>query len=190
MKVVPFCLLVISGIVAAATAEAGDSMGRSATGKLHSLLQLRPGLWEFSDVPTVSGDTIMPQSMLTHIPAADRPRSMVEFRKSLSESTRVRECISQTKFESRVFMPESGCTNKISANSPSRLEVQTECRAESGALKQHTIRKVVASDPTNVVTAFHAVSNQGSRTMTVDSISRGHWLSASCGNLQGIQILP
>ena len=167
-----------------------EHLGTAATGKQRLLFQLKPGLWEFSVIPRVSGDTIMPQSMLARIPAAQRAQSMLEFRKSISEATRERECISQAKFESRLFSPEGGCTTKVNTNSPNRLAVQTECRAESGDTKQYTVRKVLASDPADVITAFHAITSQGNKAMTIDSVSRGHWIGANCGNLQGIPEYP
>lgn len=156
---------------------------------LHSAFRIRAGLWEFSDTARVSGDTVFPETILARIPAGQRAEHLAELRRMLSQPSRERECINQAAFERQLFTAGTGCRQALGSNTASRLELITECQSESGAFKQRSTSKAVASSPMSVITSMHAVSTQFGKTMTVDTIQSGRWISASCGNVRGIQQL-
>lgn len=168
---------------------AADTLPTQPPFKMHSELRIKPGLWEFSDTAKVAGDTVVPNAVLARVPPAQRASHLAELRQMISQPTRERECISQAIFEQRVFGTESGCSRTIGSNTAGRLEIATVCRSESGGFKQYKTGKILATSGTSVITSFRAVSTQAGRTMTVDSVERGHWVGASCGNVHGIQQL-
>lgn len=157
--------------------------------KLHSALQIKSGLWEFSDSATIAGDTVFPDAMLAGVPAGQRAERLAELRRMMSQPTRERECVSQAVFEQRLFSIGSGCRQTIGENTPGRLELLSECQSATGDFRQNSTSRVVASTSTAVTASMHAVSAQAGRTMTVDRIQNGHWISSSCGSVHGIQQL-
>jgi hypothetical protein len=137
----------------------------------------------------VAGDTVFPDAVLATVPPAQRAQHLAELRQMISQPSRERECITQAIFEQRLFGIEPSCKRIVATNTPSRLEVLTECRGDSGSVKQSKASKIVAGSSTNVISSFRAVSTQGVKTMTVDSVEIGRWVSSNCGNVHGIQLL-
>jgi hypothetical protein len=155
----------------------------------HIALQFKPGLWEFIETPKVAGDTVISDAMMMKIPPGQRAQFLAETRKMMAQPQTVRECMTQAKFDQRLFpAARSGCTQTIVSNTTGRIEVQTKCR-DAGS-QQGTDRTVVASSATNVTSAMHAVVAQHGKTMTVDTSETGRWLSADCGGVKDIQVMP
>ena len=158
-------------------------------GTMHTVLQLKPGLWEFTEMPKVTGDTVISDAMMAKIPPGQRAQFLTETRKMMAQPQRVRECMTQAKFDQRLLSAvRSGCTQTTVSNMASRIEVQTKCR-DAGS-QQGTDRTVVASSTTDVTSTMHAVVAQHGNTMTVDTIETGRWLSAGCGGVKDIEVLP
>jgi hypothetical protein len=158
-------------------------------GTLHTVLQFKPGLWEFVETPKVTGDTVISDAMMAKIPPGQRAQFLAETRKMMAQPQTVRECMTQAKFDQRLFSAaRPGCTQTIVSNIASRTEVQTKCR--DGGPQQGTDRTVVASSTTNVTSAMHAVVAQRGKTMTVDTSETGRWLGADCGGVKDIQVMP
>lgn len=155
----------------------------------HVLLQIKAGLWEFNDSTKVAGDTVFPEAMLAGVPAAQRTQRLAQLRQMIAQPGRERECITQAAFEKRLFGLETGCKRTIVSNTPARIEIVTECEGESAGLRQDKKAKILATSPTAATMSFHAVSTQNGKTMTVDSVQNGRWLSSSCGNVHVIQIV-
>jgi hypothetical protein len=158
---------------------------------MHAALQIKPGLWEFIDTPKVTGDTVISDVMMANMPAAQREQFVAETRKLIAQRQTVRECISQAKFDQRLFSDvRSDCTVSVISNTVSRIEVHTVCRGEGGGIRQDTDHNVVASSPTSVASSMHAVVMRERKTMTVDTTEKGRWLSTDCGGVKGIQVMP
>lgn len=155
----------------------------------HVLLQVKPGLWEFDDTATVSGDSVFPDAVLAGVPGSQRARRLAQLRQMIAQPGKERECITEAAFEQRLFGIETGCSRTIVSNNASRIEIVTECRAESGGLGQYKKARVLASSPASATMSFHAASTRNGKTMTVDSVENGHWVTSNCGNVHGIQIV-
>lgn len=178
-----------AALIAGAALGIGNAPVAVPTGKTHSVLQIKAGLWEFSDMAKVTGDTVFPEAMLARVPAGQRVGRLAELRRMLAQSSRERECMNQAVFEQRLFSLATGCTQTIASNTSGRLEAVTECRAQSGAFTQRSTRRLVVSSPAIATISMHAVSMQAGKTMIVDSVESGRWVSSSCGTVHGIQQL-
>jgi hypothetical protein len=156
---------------------------------LLSALRFRLGLWEFIDTPKVTGDTVISEAMTAKMSAAQRAQFLAETRKMMAQPQRERECMTQAKFDQRLFhAARSDCTQIAVSNTASRIELQTKCRG--AGIQQETDCSVVASSPISVTSSMHAVVAQHRKTMTVNSIENGRWLSADCGGVRDIQVMP
>jgi hypothetical protein len=171
-------LVVATALVSAAPPE-----------KPRVLLQIKPGLWEFDESTKVAGDSVFPDAMLAGVPAAQQARRLAQLRQMIAQPGRERECITQAVFEQRLFGIEAGCKRTVVSNTSGRIEIASECHGESGGLTQDKKAKILATSPTVATMSFHAVSTQNGKTMTVDSVQNGRWVSSSCGNVHGIQIV-
>ena len=175
--------LVLSA-AAAAVAAASPSPA-----KLHAAMHIKPGLWEFDDQAKVTGDSVFADALVAGVPPAQRAQHLAQLRQMIAQPGRERECMSQATFEQRVFLTETGCKRTVVSNAANRLDVVTQCRAQDGGLTQIKNGRVLATSPTSAIMSFHSVSTRGGKTMTVDSLENGRWVSASCGNVHGIQQL-
>lgn len=161
----------------------------SAADSLHAAMHITPGLWEFIETPKVSGDTVLPDASVAHVPAAQRAQFLTDMRKQMAAPQKVRECVTQAKFEQQLFSEGTGCTRTVVSNTPSRIEIRTSCRQDGAGTRNDTEHRVVAS-PTAVTGTMHVVAMRDGKTMTVDQTENGRWLSASCGNVKDIEIEP
>jgi hypothetical protein len=161
-----------------------------AAAKPHLLLQIKPGLWQFDTRASVSGDTVVPDALLASIPPGQRAQHLAELRRMLSQPSRERECISKAAFERRLFTLGNGCNQTIASNTATRIEVLTKCHAASGDFMEDSTSRLVASTPRSATTAMHAVSKSAGRTMIVNSVQSGRWISSDCGGVHGIEELP
>ena len=181
--------IMVSALVGGGALAAADTLPLQPALKMHSELRIKPGLWEFSDTAKVAGDTVFPDAVVARVPAAQRAQHLAELRRMISQPSKERECINQAIFEQRIFGIETSCKRTIVSNTAGRLEIGTECRSESGGLKQYKIAKVLATSAASVISSFHAVSTRAGKTMTVDSVENGRWIGSNCGSVRGIQQL-
>jgi hypothetical protein len=152
-------------------------------------LQIKPGLWEFTNTPKVSGDTVISDAMLAHVPAAQQAQFLAETRKQIAAPQKVRECLTQAKFEKQLLTAGPDCNVSIPSNSAIRLEVRTTCRSVRGDMHDETRNDVVVAATSSSGT-LHSAVTRGSKTMTVESAENGHWIAADCGGVKDIQIMP
>jgi hypothetical protein len=95
--------LALAGSVVVTVLGAGTATSAPPAG-VHVLLQIKPGLWEFTHASKVTGDTIFSDAILAHVPPAQRAQFMADTRKEIASPHEVRECVTQAKFEQQVFL--------------------------------------------------------------------------------------
>lgn len=161
----------------------------ASAGAPHVVLQIKPGLWEFTDTPKVSGDTVFSEAVLKDVPAAQRAQHLADLRRMMAQTQRVRECLTQARFEQQALTAGQGCSQSVVANMANRFELRTVCQSAQGGLKQSTDHRIVAT-PTDATNTMHAVTTSNGKTMLVDSTEKGRWLAASCGDVKDLQIMP
>jgi hypothetical protein len=167
-------------------------MGAPALGadSLHVALQIKPGLWEFTDDTKVAGDTIVADVMLAHFPPAQRAQAVAQMRQEMTEPHKERECFTQTKFEQRVSIEFPGCARTVVTNTAKAFDIGSVCRSEAHGTKEDTTQRISVSGPAAVVTTTHAVTTRGAQSMTIDATTSGRWIGADCKLGNVIQQLP
>ncbi|HEY4113888.1 MAG TPA: DUF3617 family protein [Rhizomicrobium sp.] len=158
--------------------------------RLHVVLQIKPGLWEFTDQTKVAGDTIVADTMLAHVPPAQRAQFVTQARQEMTQPHKERECITEAKFEQRISLNFPGCTRTVATNTAKAFDIRSLCRSESRGMKEDTRQRIWASSPDAVATTTHAVTTRGTQTMTMDAVSTGRWIGADCKLGDVIQQLP
>jgi hypothetical protein len=175
-------LALVAVAVAAAPALGADS--------LHVAFRIKPGLWEFTDMPKVTGDTIVADVMLAHVPPAQRAQSTADMRKEMASPQKARECFTQPKFEQRISLLSAGCVRTVVTNAAGALDLRTVCNSQGYGIIQVTTQEIKAANPAVVTTTTHSVARRAGKTMTIDSIDTGRWVSAACSLGDVIQQVP
>jgi hypothetical protein len=157
---------------------------------LHVALQIKPGLWEFTDIPKVTGDTIVADTMLAHVQPAQRAQFVTQMRQEMTQPHKARECFTQAKFEQRVSLNFPGCTRTVATNTAAAFDVRSVCRGEAHGTKEDTRQRISVSGPATVATSTHAVTTRGGKTMTIDATNTGRWIGTECKLGDVIQQLP
>ena len=178
----------VVGVPLATALVAASASNLLAAGPLHSALHIRPGLWEFNSSGKVIGDTVFRDALLAGVPEAQRAQHLAWLRQQISQPSKERECLSEAGFERQISSLGTGCKQSVVSNTGSRFEVLTQCVAEDHGWKDVTSSRTVATATTST-TSEHGVSSKAGKTMTRDTVESGHWISSSCGNIHGIQIL-
>ena len=179
---------VIAAPIAAAVLMVAGASSLLAAGTMHSALYIRPGLWEFSSTGKVLGDTVFRDQLLKGVPPAQRAQHLAWLRQQISQPSKERECLSKDAFERQISSFGSGCKQTVVSNTVSKFEILTQCVAEDHGWKDVMSSRTVAT-PTTSITTEHGVSSKAGKTMTRDTVESGHWISSSCGNVHGIQML-
>lgn len=166
----------VAGMIAMGSGERGVAAGRSQV-----LMRIKPGLWEFETKPKVSGDTVIANAISARLPPAQLPAYLAETRRMLAEPSKQRECINQARFEQQLLTIGSGCTQILTVNNPSRLEVVQSCQSDAFGASQSSSNKTVVT-PVSVMTSSHSVARRQGKTMVVDSVQTGRWIGANCAS--------
>jgi hypothetical protein len=173
--------------LAVVVAVAGPALG---AGNLRVTLQIKPGLWQYNDTTRVTGDTIIAEAMLAHVPPAQRAQFIADMRKQLTSPQRERECMTQPKFEQRISTTFGTCTRKMASNTIGKLDVQSVCHSEGSGMKEDTTQRIVVSNGDGATITTHAVTTRGGKSMTIDATETGRWISTACNLGDVIQQLP
>ncbi len=184
-------LLVVATPALGADNKAGSPPPPSASA-VHVALQIKPGLWEFTDTPKMTGDPIVSDTMMAHIPPAQRAQYIAETRAQMAAPHKARECMTQAKFEQRLSVNPADCALTMVSNTGSALDLRSRCQSESRGMKQVTEHRIFGSSPITVTSLLRAVTTRGSQSMTIETTEVGRWLAADCGSLKDnvIQQLP
>jgi len=156
--------------------------------KAQSALHIKPGLWEFNSTGKVLGDTVFRDALLEGVPPAQRAQHLAWLRQQISQPSKERECLSQASFERQISSVGSACKHTLISNTTGRFEVLKQCVVEDHGWKDMSTSSTVIT-PTTFTTSEHGVSTKAGKTMTRDTVQTGRWISSSCGDVHGIQIL-
>jgi Protein of unknown function (DUF3617) len=155
---------------------------------------IKPGLWEVSNSPQVSGEMPIPDEQLAKMTPEQRARMEAAFKTYLGSGAKPRvykECMTPEKiargFDIDRKGDDSACTRKVVSSSASELTLHDECNQPERKTVSDVHFEIKGgtqmSGKINVV-----MSSPGGKTMTVNSTVQGKWLSASCGSVKGIEL--
>lgn len=150
---------------------------------------IRPGLWEVSMNPQVSGEMPIPDDQLAKMPPEQRARFEAAIKAAMSKGAMARtykECMTPEKiahgFDVDKNGDEASCKRKVISSSSTELTLHDECNRQDGKTVSDMHFQVKGG--TQASGEVKVVSTSGSKTMTVNSSIQGKWLAASCGNIK------
>jgi hypothetical protein len=151
---------------------------------------IKPGLWEVSHHPQVSGQVQIPEEQLAKMTPEQRAQMEAALKNYAANSSKphvYKECMTPQKI-ARGFdlaREESGCTRKVVSSSANELTLHDECSKQRGKTVSDVHFEI--KNGTQMSGKINVVMSSGSKTMTMNSTVEGKWLGASCGAVKGVE---
>lgn len=144
---------------------------------------IKPGLWEVTVTPKMSGEMPIPDEQLAKMTPEQRAKVEAMIKGAGSKPHVYKDCMTPEKiakgFEMERSADEAACKRNIVSSSASELTVHDECN--------HPNRKSISDvhfefkGGTELNGKLHIVTTASGKTMTVDSTVVGKYVGASCG---------
>jgi hypothetical protein len=173
--------MALTGFALTALAQAADPVKPN----------IKPGLWEVSISPHVSGEMPIPEDQLAKMTPEQRARleAMIKAHTANSSTPKVyKECMTPEKIARGFDMDrdDSSCKRKVVSSSSNELTLHDECDKPD----QKTVSDVhfEIKGGTQMSGKINVVVSAGAKHMTVNSAMQGKWLSASCGAVKDAEL--
>lgn len=173
---------VIAGVLAATLAHGADVVRPN----------IRPGLWEVSVDPQVSGEMPIPEDQLARMSPEQRARLEAAIKSSLAKGVQhhqYKECMTPEKIARGFDIDKNGedasCKRKVISSTPSEVTLHDEC--DKPERKSVTDVHFEVKGGTQMNGTLKVVMTSNGRTMTVNSAVAGKWVGASCGDVKGAE---
>jgi hypothetical protein len=173
---------VVSGVVGGITL-CGSALGNRLS------LDVVPGLWEISTSGSATGMPVIPPDVLARMRPEERLMAqalVLALVAQANEPHQLRICITPEQLR-QGFDPNrlnhSGCRQTIRSGTPADIEMEVQCTGKdplSGSMHLN------ASDHRTVSGDLNVEAGRGADRLQVRQSLRGHWVGASCGDVQPV----
>ena len=150
---------------------------------------IKPGLWEVTSHPQVSGQMPISAEMLAKMTPEQRARMEAAMKASMANSAKPRiykDCMTPEKI-ARGFdidqQDKNSCTRKVVSSSASELTLHDECKQQDQKTVSDVHFEVKGGTQMNGKINI-AMTSTGGKTMTIKSTVEGKWLGADCGSVK------
>jgi hypothetical protein len=182
--------LIKVAVASVACAAAGGALVQAAQ---MTKPNIKPGLWEVTTNPKVSGEMPIPEEQLAKMTPEQRTRLEAAMKAGIANGNKPRiykECMTPEKiargFEMDRGADEASCKRNIISSTASELTLHDEC--DNPKRKSVTDVHFEIKGGTQMNGKIDVVITSSGKTMTVDSTVQGKWLSASCGTVKDSEL--
>jgi hypothetical protein len=154
---------------------------------------IKPGLWEVTTNPHMSGEMPIPEEQLAKMTPEQRTRLEAAMKAGMGNGSKPRvykECMTPEKiargFEMDRGADEASCKRNVVSSSATELTLHDECNNPSR--KSVTDVHFEIKGGTQMTGKINVVVTSSGKTMTVDSTVKGKWLGASCGAVKDAEL--
>ena len=155
---------------------------------------IKPGLWEITNSPQISGEMPLPEDQLAKMTPEQRARLQAAMQANMAKGTKPRvykECMTPEKiargFETGPRAEDSSCKRNVISSTAKELTLHDECSKQDR--KSVTDVHFEVKGGTQMNGTISVVMNSGGKTMTVNSTIRGKWLGADCGRVKDAELV-
>ena len=155
---------------------------------------IKPGLWEVSINPQVSGEMPIPEDQLAKMSPEQRARVQAALKASMTKGAKPRvykECMTPEKiargFDLNPHGDDPSCKRNVVSSSANAVTVHDECNKPEGKTVTDMHFEVKGGTQTSGKINIVMTSSAG-KTMTVNSTVQGKWLAASCGTVKDTEL--
>jgi len=150
---------------------------------------IKPGLWEVTSHPQISGQMPIPEEELAKLTPERRAKVEAAMQSSMASAAKPRvykECMTAEKiakgFETADPSEGGSCKKNVITSSSSELQLREECSRPDGKTTVDVHFQI--SGGVRMTGTINAVMTAGSRTMNMNSKLEGKWLGSSCGSVK------
>jgi hypothetical protein len=150
---------------------------------------IKPGLWEVTSHPQMSGQMPIPEEQLAKLTPEQRARMEAAIKASMANSAKPRvykECMTPEKI-ARGFdidqQDKKSCTRKVISSSASEVTLHDECKQQDATSVSDVHFEVKGG--TQMAGKINVVmTSTAGKTMTIKTTVDGKWLGADCGSVK------
>ena len=170
----------VTGLAVTAWAQAADLVKPN----------IKPGLWEVSINPHISGEMPIPEEQLAKMTPEQRARLQAAMQTHKPKPRVYKECMTPEKiahgFETDLQGDDSSCKRKVVSSSANELTLHDECNKA----ERKTVSDVhfEVKGGTQMSGKVNVVMTSGGKTMTVNNLMQGKWLGANCGTVKDAEL--
>ena len=154
---------------------------------------IKPGLWEVTTNPKMSGEMPIPEEQLAKMTPEQRTRLEAAMKAGMLNGNKPRvykDCMTPEKiargFEMDRGADEASCKRNVVSSSASELTLHDEC--DNPKRKSITDVHFEIKGGTQMNGKINVVITSSGKTMTVVSTVQGKWLGASCGAVKDAEL--
>jgi hypothetical protein len=154
---------------------------------------IKPGLWEVSINPQVSGEMPIPEDQLAKMTPEQRARLQAAMKSHMANGGKPRvykECMTPEKiargFDVNPHADDPSCTRNVVSSSANELTLHNECNKPDR--KTVTDMHFEVKGGTQTSGKINVVMTSAGKSMTINSTIQGKWLGASCGTVKDAEL--
>jgi hypothetical protein len=176
----PLLPLVLTGLAATLSVQAANLVKPN----------IKPGLWEVTSNPQISGQMPIPDEDLAKMTPEQRARMEAAMKSAGGQPHVYKDCMTPEKIAHGFDIDrheDSSCTRKIVSSSANEVTLHDECNKP----KRKTVSDVhFEVKGTTAMTGKITVvmTSDSGKSMTVNTTLQGKWLSASCGAIKDSEV--
>jgi hypothetical protein len=151
---------------------------------------IKPGLWEVTTNPHVSGEMPIPEEQLAKMTPEQRARLEAAVKAHQTKPRVYKECMTPEKIARGFDIDRSGddasCKRNVVSSSAKELTLHDECSKPDRKTSMDVHFEVKGG--TQMSGTINVVVTSAGKTMTVNSTVQGKWLGASCGTVKDAEL--
>lgn len=154
---------------------------------------MKPGLWEVTTNPQMSGEMPIPEEQLAKMPPEQRARLEAAMKANMGKGAKPRvykECMTPEKiargFEIDRHGDDSSCTRKVVSSTANELTLHDECNKADR--KTVTDVHFEVKGGTQMSGKVNVLMTAAGKSMTINTTVQGKFLNASCGSVKDAEL--
>lgn len=151
---------------------------------------IKPGLWEVTTNPHISGEMPIPEDQLAKMTPEQRARLEAAMKAHQAKPRVYKECMTPAKIARGFDIDRSGedssCKRNVVSSSASELTLHDECSKPDRKTSMDVHFEVKGG--TQMSGKINVVMTSAGKTMTVNSTVQGKWLGANCGTVKDAEL--
>ena len=151
---------------------------------------IKPGLWEVTTNPHISGQMPIPEDQLAKMTPEQRARLQAAMQAHQTKPRVYKECMTPEKIARGFDIDRSGedssCKRNVVSSSANELTLHDECSKPDRKTSMDVHFEVKGG--TQMSGKINVVMTSAGKTMTVNSTVQGKWLGANCGTVKDAEL--
>ena len=157
-------------------------------------LDIKPGLWQVTRIPQISGQMPIPEEQLAKLTPEQRSKLEAAMQAGLNSARKTRvykECMTQEKISRGLDLDkkelDASCKRTVLASTPTELKMHDECTHSNG--KSIIDVHIQVSNQTKMDGTVDVVMHSGAQNMKATNTLTGRWIAPDCGTVKDSELV-